>query len=111
MKTKIAIIYGGYSSEVVISEKSASTIYANIDSDLFEPVLVEITKKSWHAHIRGGVTPIDKNKFTYVLSGQEYSFDLALITIHGTPGEDGKLQAYFDMIGLPSLILMLSLLL
>ena len=101
MKKKIAIIYGGYSSEVIISEKSAATIYANIDSDLFEPILVEISEKSWHAHIRGGVTPIDKNKFTYILNKEEFHFDLAFITIHGTPGEDGKLQAYFDMIHLP----------
>lgn len=101
MKKKIAIIYGGYSSEFIISEKSAATIYANIDSDLYEPILVEITKKSWHAHIRGGVAPIDKNKFTYLLNKEENSFDLAFITIHGTPGEDGKLQSYFDMIDLP----------
>ena len=101
MKKKIAVIYGGYSSEVVISEKSAATIYANINTELFEPILVEITEKSWHAHIRGGVTPIDKNKFTYVLNNEEHHFDIAFITIHGTPGEDGKLQAYFDMINLP----------
>jgi len=101
MKKKIAIIYGGYSSEVVISEKSAATIYANIDAERFEPILVEITEKSWHAHIRGGVTPIDKNKFTYILNNEEHHFDLGFITIHGTPGEDGKLQAYFDMINLP----------
>ncbi len=101
MKKKIAVIYGGYSSEVIISEKSATTIYENINTELFEPILVEITTKSWHAHIRGGVAPLDKNKFTYILNKEEQHFDLALITIHGTPGEDGKLQAYFDMIGLP----------
>jgi D-alanine-D-alanine ligase len=101
MKKKIAIIYGGYSSEFEISKKSASTIYSNIDTELFEPFLVEITKKSWIVHIRGGVTTIDKNNFTYTLNGEENSFDTAFITIHGTPGEDGKLQAYFDMIDQP----------
>jgi D-alanine-D-alanine ligase len=101
MKKKIAIIYGGYSSEVKISKKSADTIYSNIDSNLFEPYLVEITKKSWYVHIRGGVAPVDKNKFTYILNDSQNSFDLAFITIHGTPGEDGKLQAYFDVIDLP----------
>ena len=101
MKKKVAIIYGGYSSEFDISKKSASLIYSKIDSDLFEPFLVEITSKSWYVHIRGGVTPIDKNKFTYLLNDLENSFDIAFITIHGTPGEDGKLQAYFDMIQLP----------
>ena len=101
MKKKVAVIYGGYSSEFEISKKSASTIYSNIDSELYEPFLVEITEKVWYVHIRGGVAPIDKNKFTYLLNDLEHSFDLAFITIHGTPGEDGKLQAYFDMIQLP----------
>lgn len=101
MKKKIAIIYGGYSSESDISKKSAGTIYSNIDTDKFEPYLVEINPTSWFVHIRGGVAPIDKNKFTYVLNGEDHHFDAAFITIHGTPGEDGKLQAYFDMIGLP----------
>jgi len=101
MKKKVAVIYGGYSSEFEISKKSASTIYSNIDSELYEPFLVEITEKSWYVHIRGGVAPIDKNKFTYLLNDKEHSFDVVFITIHGTPGEDGKLQAYFDMIQLP----------
>jgi len=100
MKKKVAIIYGGYSKEYDISKKSAGTIYSDIDTNLFEPYLVEITKNSWFVHIRGGVTPIDKNKFTYLLNKEEHSFDLAFITIHGTPGEDGKLQSYFDIINL-----------
>lgn len=101
MKKKIAVIYGGYSSEFDISKKSTDTIYSNLDTELFEPYLVEISAKSWFVHIRGGVAPIDKNKFTYLLNDKVHSFDLAFISIHGTPGEDGKLQAYFDMIGLP----------
>jgi len=101
MKKKVAVIYGGYSNEFEISKKSASTIYSQIDSELYEPFLVEITEKSWYVHIRGGVAPIDKNKFTYLLNDKEHSFDVAFITIHGTPGEDGKLQSYFDMIQLP----------
>lgn len=101
MKKKIAVIYGGYSSEFDISKKSADTIYSKLDTELFEPYLVEISAKSWFVHIRGGVAPIDKNKFTYLLNDKVHSFDLAFISIHGTPGEDGKLQAYFDMIGLP----------
>jgi len=101
MKKKIAVIYGGYSSEFEISKKSADTIYTNLDTELYEPYLVEISPKSWYVHIRGGVAPIDKNKFTYLLNDKVHNFDLAFISIHGTPGEDGKLQAYFDMIGLP----------
>ncbi|MEX1001558.1 MAG: D-alanine--D-alanine ligase [Crocinitomicaceae bacterium] len=101
MKRKVAVVYGGYSSEVKISQKSAGTIFANLDKELFRPFLVEITDKSWHVHHGGGVYPIDKNKFTFLMEEEERSFDLTFITIHGTPGEDGKLQAYFDMVGLP----------
>jgi D-alanine-D-alanine ligase len=102
MKKKVAVIYGGYSSEYKISEKSARVIFENIDRTLYEPFMVEITRKSWHANtIGGGVAPIDKNKFTFLTDGVESAFDIAFITIHGTPGEDGKLQSYFDMIGLP----------
>jgi D-alanine-D-alanine ligase len=101
MKKSIAIIYGGYSSEVVIAKKSAATIFKNIDTSIYEPFMVEITEQHWLVHIRGGQTKIDKNDFSYTDENIKYQFDLAFITIHGTPGEDGKLQAYFDMIGLP----------
>ncbi len=101
MKKKVAIIYGGYSSEYKISEKSAQMILEHMDREMYEPFLVEITKKSWHVNLKGGgVSPIDKNKFTFLNDGVEYVFDIAFITIHGAPGEDGKLQSYFDMIGL-----------
>ena len=100
MKRKVAVIYGGYSSEFKISQKSAGQIYEHLDRDLFTPYLVEVSKTSWHVHHKGGVFPIDKNKFTFLLEDEVVSFDLAFITIHGTPGEDGKLQSYFDMIGM-----------
>ncbi|MBL7899977.1 MAG: D-alanine--D-alanine ligase [Crocinitomicaceae bacterium] len=100
MKKKVAIVYGGYSSESKISQKSGGVIYENMDRSLFDPYLVEITENSWHVHINGGVSPIDKNKFTFIDKDEAVGFDIAFITIHGTPGEDGKLQAYFDMIGL-----------
>lgn len=101
MKKKVAVVYGGYSSESKISQKSGGVIYEHIDRALFEPYLVEITENSWHVHLNGGVSPIDKNKFTFLENETETGFDIAFITIHGTPGEDGKLQAYFDMVGLP----------
>lgn len=102
MKKKVAIIYGGYTSEFQISEKSAGIIFEHIDRELFDPFLVEVSRESWHVNLKGGaVAPIDKNKFTYLENEQVQRFDAAFITIHGTPGEDGKLQAYFDMIDLP----------
>lgn len=100
MKKKVAVVYGGYSSESKISQKSGGVIYENIDRSLFDPYLVEISENSWHVHINGGVSPIDKNKFTFINNDEVISFDIAFITIHGTPGEDGKLQAYFDLVGL-----------
>lgn len=101
MKKKVAVVYGGYSSESKISQKSGGVIYEHIDRTLYEPYLVEITENSWHVHLNGGVSPIDKNKFTFINQEEVCGFDIAFITIHGTPGEDGKLQAYFDMVGLP----------
>ena len=100
MKKRIAVIFGGYSSEAIIAKKIAKTIYDHIDTELFEPYLVEITRDHWQVHIRGGVVKLNRSNFTYHLENKEQGFDLAFITIHGTPGEDGKLQAYFDMIGL-----------
>lgn len=101
MKKKVAIIYGGYSSEYKISQKSAGVIFEHMDRDLYDPYMVEVSKKSWHVNLKGGVAPIDKNKFTFIKDEEVQAFDLVFITIHGTPGEDGKLQSYFDMIGLP----------
>jgi D-alanine-D-alanine ligase len=101
MKKKVAIVYGGYSSEHKISEKSGRMLFESIDLDLFEPYMVEISRKSWHVVLKGGsVSPIDKNKFTFLKNEVETNFDLVIITIHGTPGEDGKLQSYFDMLGM-----------
>jgi D-alanine-D-alanine ligase len=101
MKQRVAVIYGGYSSEFGISKKSAGVIFEHLDNDLYRPYLVEISKKSWHVHHKGGVFTLDRNKFTFLMEDEVVSFDLAFITIHGTPGEDGKLQSYFDMIDMP----------
>lgn len=101
MKKSVAVIYGGYSSESEISRKSAGVIFEHLDRELYDPYLVEITKSSWHVHHQGGVFPIDRNRFTFLMEEEEKAFDVAFITIHGTPGEDGKLQAYFDMTGIP----------
>jgi len=101
MKKRVAVVYGGYSSEFDISRKSAGTIFEHINSEKYIPYLVELSKNSWHVAIKGGVASLDKNKFTFIdEADNEINFDVAFITIHGTPGEDGKLQAYFDMVGL-----------
>jgi len=97
---RIAIVYGGYSPEVVISRKSAQVVFKHIDKTEYEPIMVCIERNSWVAEVGSDKIEIDKNDFSYSIDGQKQTFDCAFIAIHGTPGEDGKLEAYFDMIGM-----------
>lgn len=102
MKKKIAIIAGGDSSEIVISLKSAEGLYSFIDKDKYDLYIATIKKGEWNVRLADGEqVPIDKNDFSFLDKGQKQHFDFAYITIHGTPGEDGRLQAYFDMIDMP----------
>lgn len=102
MKKNVAIIWGGYSSEIVISEKSASGIYSFIDKEKYNVYKVRIDHISWEAEKGGCFYPIDKNNFSFISNdGRNILFDFAYITIHGTPGEDGTLQGYFDMLRIP----------
>ena len=98
---KIAVVTGGESSEYVISVKSADTIIDHIDSKKFLPYRVEIRNQQWNVIQADQVFPIDKNDFSFVKDNEKVSFDCALIMIHGDPGEDGKLQGYFDMLKIP----------
>lgn len=100
MKT-IAVIEGGYSHEKVVSLKSAETVFNNIDTNLYVPYKIRIDDEGWFVFIKDKKIPINRSDFSFQLNKKAITFDLAFIVIHGTPGEDGKLQAYFDMIGLP----------
>lgn len=102
MKPQIAIVAGGDSSEFGVSLRSAQGIKSFIDADRYETTVVTITKKAWQAELSETEKyPIDKNDFSYVSSdGKKHNFDFAYITIHGTPGENGILQGYFDLLGL-----------
>ena len=101
-KPRIAFVTGGYSSEAVISYKSAVTIDRHLDRDRYEVYRVDITPEGWfHPHADGKRYPIDKSDFSLDLPEGRVRFDAAFIGIHGTPGEDGRLQGYFDMVGLP----------
>lgn len=97
----IAFVTGGYSGEAQISYKSAITIQANIDTDKFEYHTIDIRKDGWFCLHQGAELPVDRANFTVQLNSQTIRFDAVLIGIHGTPGEDGKLQGYFDMLGIP----------
>ena len=98
---KVAVIEGGYSREKSISVKSAQTVFENLDRAKFDPIRVLIDKNEWTAYDDDGRYSIDKNDFSFIKNGTKHNFEYAFIVIHGTPGEDGKLQGYFDMIGIP----------
>lgn len=102
MKKTIALVTGGYSGEAVISYKTAKTIEANIDPARWNYYLIDIRKDGWFYTLKDGSKgEVDKNDFSIRENGEKICFDAALIALHGTPGEDGKLQGYFDCIGLP----------
>ncbi len=101
MKKIVAIVWGGYSSEKEVSEKSAKGIYSFIDKEKYHVYKVMINKKSWEVEYQNQNYPIDKNDFSFTVDERRIKFDFAYITIHGTPGEDGLLQGYFDMLNIP----------
>ena len=102
MKKKIALITGGYSGEAQISYKSAITIYNNLDQAKYDVFKIDITPNGWiYEDEDGKKSVIDKNDFSINTGTQHVRFDAVFIGIHGTPGEDGKLQGYFDMLNIP----------
>lgn len=102
MRKNIALVAGGYSGEYEISIGTATTISAHLDKDLYQVYTILINKEGWwYEPEQGGKIHVDKNDFSITVQGQKICFEAAFIAIHGTPGEDGKLQGYFDMIGLP----------
>jgi D-alanine-D-alanine ligase len=100
MKT-IAIVAGGNSSEHVISVKSAAQVSKEIEKTGYKSHVVQIKGQDWKVEEAGKAHQIDKNDFSFTKDGQKIKFDCVLILIHGTPGEDGKLQSYFELLGLP----------
>ena len=102
MKRNIAVIAGGDSSEIVVSLKSAEGIRSFIDKTKFNAYIAIVKRGEWAVKLAdGSETPIDKNDFSFRENGETRHFDFAYITIHGTPGENGLLQGYFDLIGMP----------
>jgi D-alanine-D-alanine ligase len=102
MKKNIAIVAGGYSSEYEVSLRSAETLYTTIDRDRYNLYKVILEKEDWIALLPDGQTvSVDKNNFSFQQNGAVISVDFAYITVHGAPGEDGRLQGYFDMLRIP----------
>ena len=102
LKRTIAIVCGGDSSEHDVSLRSAQGLYSFFDKERYNVYIVDIKGLDWKVELPGGLTAkIDRNDFSFTEDGQKRCFDYAYITIHGTPGENGRLQGYFDLIGLP----------
>ena len=102
LKRTIAIVCGGDSSEHDVSLRSAQGLYSFFDKERYDVYIVDIKGQDWHVELADGTTAkIDRNDFSFMENGKARLFDYAYITIHGTPGENGLLQGYFDLIGLP----------
>jgi D-alanine-D-alanine ligase len=102
MKQTIAIITGGDSSELVISLRSAARVKSVLDENLYDSYIVNIRKECWNVNLEDNVSiPVNRNNFSFMIHGEEIHFDFAFLAMHGPPGEDGKLQAYFDLLGIP----------
>lgn len=102
MKKRIALVAGGFTGEIVISMKSAETVYKHLDKNKYEVYNIIIDHESWRYVDESNQTIIvDKNDFSISINSEKIRFDAAFIIIHGSPGEDGKLQGYFDMLNIP----------
>ena len=102
LKRNIAIICGGDSSEHDVSLRSAQGLYSFFDKERYNVYIVDIKGQDWHVELPGGITAkIDRNDFSFIEDGKAKLFDYAYITIHGTPGENGILQGYLDLVDIP----------
>ena len=102
LKRTIAIVCGGDSSEHDVSLRSAQGLFSFFDKERYHVYIVVIKGQRWQVNLNDGTTaPIDRNDFSFMENGKKMLFDYAYITIHGTPGENGILQGYFELIGLP----------
>ncbi|WP_207533203.1 D-alanine--D-alanine ligase [Desertivirga arenae] len=101
MKKTIALVTGGLTNESVISLKSAAVIDKNLDRDKFNVYKIIVDKDGWYYEDETGRTFVDKNDFSININGSRTTFDGVFIGLHGSPGEDGKLQGYFDLLNIP----------
>lgn len=102
MKKNIALVTGGFSGESVISYKSAVTIEKHLDREKYNVYTIDINPLGWFYKLpEGEKTEVNKNDFSLLINENHIRFDAVIIGLHGTPGEDGKLQGYFDMLQIP----------
>lgn len=100
MQKNIAIIMGGYSSEVEISLKSGEVVFESLDRSLYTPYKIFILKDKWVLSHKGEEYPINKDDFSVILDDEKIVFDCVFNAIHGVPGENGAILAYFELLGL-----------
>ena len=101
-KRNIAIVCGGDSSEHDVSMRSAQGLYSFFDKERYNIYVVDVKGQDWHVDLQNGDTAkIDKNDFSFKMDGKTATFDYAYITIHGTPGENGLMQGYFELLHIP----------
>ena len=100
-RLRIALLAGGDSSEREIALNSAHQISESLNREKYDVKVIDLHHRSWAYTENGKRYEMDKNDFSLTVEGVRYEFDYALIIIHGTPGEDGKLQGYLDMMGIP----------
>ena len=101
MKKTVAVVAGGTSSEYVISLRSAQTVLDHLDRTAFEPYLIIVTLDRWYAKVGEQELPVNKDNFSVQIDSETVTFAAVYNIIHGTPGEDGKIQGYFDLLGIP----------
>ncbi len=101
MKKNIAVVAGGNSSEYNISINSAHELSSSLDENEYNIFTVVVKGNNWTVESKGKEYPINKDDFSFESSDTKISFDCVLMAIHGTPGEDGKLQSYFDLMKIP----------
>ncbi len=98
----VALVMGGYSDEYVISLASGEQVYASLDKEKYNVYKIVVEKAGWYwLQLDGSHAPVDKNDFSVVDNGNRVHFDVVFNIIHGTPGENGMLQGYLDMLGIP----------
>lgn len=101
-KLNIALFAGGNSSEREVSLQSAAQVAESLDKQKYNVILIDLKGRDWHFKDSNGVNyQVDKNDFSITIGETKTLFDYALILIHGTPGEDGRLQGYLDMMSVP----------
>ena len=101
MKKNVAIVAGGDSGEYEISIKSGKVVLETLDRNIYEPYLIHIQGKDWYFEASGDKIAVDKNDFSINVNGKKILFDVVFCAIHGTPGENGKLPSYFEILGIP----------